>query len=105
MSAATAPRFFVIHKTREGREIVGEHVEESAAQEHRRSLVALGWPRTLSAAIYRADSRQQLQDELDGRVRLVCGEVGAGYWDSPEGREQAEKQREREEYDCQEEWI
>jgi hypothetical protein len=98
-------RYFVLLRDHEGRRIVGDYATQAEAESHQRTLIAAGWPKTHTASVYRADSRQQFEDYLAERVRLVCTAVGAGYWESPEGLEQAERAREQEERDLQEDFA
>ncbi len=105
MTSAATKRYFVLWTNEAGRAIVGEHETEAEARSQLDSLVLLGWPVTHSASIYAADDRQQIEAHLAERVRLVSAAVGRGYWESPEGRAQSDRQREREERDCQEDWA
>jgi hypothetical protein len=64
------------------REIVAEVMTKMEAESRYRALLAQGWRYTESAAIYEAESRRQMQDHLDKKVRLICAGVGDGYWEA-----------------------
>lgn len=66
----------------QNRELVGEFTTKMDAEARYRALLAQGWRYTESASIYEAESRQQMQDHLDKKVRLVCAAVGDGYWEA-----------------------